>query len=108
MFRSITPAEATRALRAGGNAVVLLDVRDPIERAIARIEPSLHIPMESLPDRLGELPRDREIVVYCHVGIRSALVAGYLDAQGFPRVVNLLGGIDRWSTEVDPDVPRYA
>jgi len=87
--------------------LVLLDVREPFERDLAVIEPSLHIPMGEVPDRVGELPKDREIVVYCHGGVRSAMVAGFLESQGFGSVGNLSGGIDAWSVHVDPKVPRY-
>jgi rhodanese-related sulfurtransferase len=65
------------------------------------------MPMSTVPARQLELPRDRPIVVQCHHGSRSAMVADYLRASGFDRVINLTGGIDRWSTEVDPSVPRY-
>lgn len=86
---------------------VLLDVREPVERAAARIDPSMHIPMQQVPRRLLELPRDRGIIVYCHHGHRSAVVASYLEQAGFSRVGNLEGGIDAWSTRVDRAVPRY-
>lgn len=85
----------------------LLDVRELDEREAARIEPSLHIPMGEVPARVGELPHDRRIVVYCHSGTRSAMIAGYLEGQGFEGIANLSGGIDAWSRKVDPSVPRY-
>ena len=107
MITQVEPSDAARRLKETPDEVLLLDVREPYERSFARIEPSLHIPMAELPQRVQELPMDREIVVYCHVGIRSAIVAGYLDAVGFPRVSNLVGGIDRWSLEADHRVPRY-
>lgn len=86
---------------------VVLDVREPQEIAIAAFPGALSIPMSDIPSRAGELPRDREIVVLCHHGMRSAQVAGFLARQGFERIVNLTGGIDAWSLEVDPGVPRY-
>jgi rhodanese-related sulfurtransferase len=107
MVRQEPPAEVARRLRGTAKAPVLLDVREPWERALASISPSLHIPMNEVPHRLGELPRDREVVVYCHSGTRSLLVAAYLEGEGFRGVANLDGGIDRWSVEVDPKVPRY-
>jgi rhodanese-related sulfurtransferase len=86
---------------------VLLDVREPAERATAAIEPSLYIPMSEVPDRLAELPHDRKLIVYCHHGSRSAMVGAYLEGEGFASVANLEGGIDAWSQDVDPSVPRY-
>jgi rhodanese-related sulfurtransferase len=106
MFEQLEPAEVARRM-AGTPGVVLLDVREPWERAQAAIEPSLHIPMQEVPQRIGELPRDRPIVVYCHSGHRSAMVAAYLTNSGLKGVANLSGGIEAWSTQVDPQVPRY-
>jgi len=74
---------------------------------IAAVEGSFHLPMAEVPRRHTELPRDREIVVLCHHGMRSAMVADYLRSAGFPRVLNLTGGIDRWSVTVDRSVARY-
>lgn len=108
MVEEIEPETVAEKLRADPKAVLLLDVREPYERDLARIEPSMHIPMAEIPDRAEELPRDREIVVYCHGGTRSAMVAGFLEARGFERVANLSGGIDAWSVTVDPKVPRYS
>ena len=87
--------------------MVVLDVREPWEHEIAHLEPALLMPMSTVPTRHAELPADRPIVVYCHHGARSAMVADYLRAAGHRRVVNLAGGIDRWSVDVDPSVPRY-
>ncbi len=107
MVRELAPAEVARRLKETPAAVVLLDVREEFERATARIEPSIHIPMAEVAGRLAELPKDRPIVVYCHGGTRSAMVAGFLEHHGFPEVANLHGGIDAWSRQVDPSVPRY-
>ncbi len=107
MVLPVYPADLAERLKADPGAVVLLDVREPDERRTARIEPSLFIPMQNVPHRLDEIPRDREVVVYCHTGTRSALVAGFLEGRGFLRVGNLMGGIDAWSRRVDPSVPRY-
>ncbi|MDH5233398.1 MAG: rhodanese-like domain-containing protein [Gemmatimonadota bacterium] len=87
--------------------LVVLDVREEWEHAMAHLEGARLIPMSQVPARLGTIARDAEVVVYCHSGVRSAMVADYLRAAGFPRVLNLSGGIDRWSVEVDPSVPRY-
>jgi rhodanese-related sulfurtransferase len=107
MVREIEPTEAARRLRAGSEPVVLLDVREPFEREMAVIEPSIHIPMGEIPERFEEIPRDREVIVYCHMGTRSMMVAGFLEGRGFKSVGNLVGGIDAWSVDVDPSVQRY-
>jgi rhodanese-related sulfurtransferase len=104
---SISTTELADLLKSHRGKVVLLDVREDEERAVASIEPSLHIPMNFVPDHLAELPKDRRIVIYCHHGGRSYAVAGYLETEGFKDVTNLTGGIDEWSRLVDPKVPRY-
>lgn len=108
MVGVIGPRDLSERLKGTLDSLVLLDVREEDERRLARIEPSLFIPMNQVPHRLTELPRDRDIIVYCHSGTRSALVAGFLESQGFSRVRNLTGGIDAWSRLVDPSVPRYS
>jgi rhodanese-related sulfurtransferase len=103
----IEPAELARLLRDPTSDVFLLDVREDDEREAAAIQPSVHIPMNDVPSRIGEIPTDRNVVVYCHHGGRSMMVAGYLEGQGYTRVTNLVGGIDAWAQTVDPKVPRY-
>lgn len=107
MVEELSAHEVAARLKAKPATVLLLDVREPDERETARIEPSLHIPMREVPDRLDELPSDREIIVYCHGGTRSAMIAGFLEGKGYRSVANLHGGIDAWSRTVDPKVPRY-
>ena len=87
--------------------LVVLDVREPEEIAIAPFPDALHIPMGDIPSRLTELDPDAEWVVVCHRGVRSAQVAMYLAHMGFARVSNLTGGIDAWSLTADPSTPRY-
>jgi adenylyltransferase/sulfurtransferase len=102
----ITPVEFA-ALAEQGEAPVLLDVREDWELAIARLEGVIHIPMGQLPDRLGELSRDADIVVMCRSGGRSATVVRFLQHQGFSRVRNLAGGIAAWGETLDPSLPSY-
>jgi adenylyltransferase/sulfurtransferase len=90
-----------------GEQLDILDVRERHEWEIARIEGARLIPLASLDSRFDELPRDREIVVHCKAGGRSAQAVRRLRAAGFTRVVNLAGGIQRWSKEVDSSVPTY-
>ena len=90
-----------------GETPVLLDVREPHEHRIARIEGAVLIPLRTLPGRLSELDRDREIVVLCHRGARSLNALEIMRLAGFSRVLSLKGGIEAWSKEVDSKVPRY-
>jgi rhodanese-related sulfurtransferase len=96
-------------LRQAGHSFLLLDVRQSDEHATASIEGAKLLPMGELPDRLSELEafRDSPIVVHCHHGGRSLRVTHWLRGQGFVNVRNLTGGIDAWSQEIDPSVPRY-
>ena len=90
-----------------GESVLILDVREPFEIALAPFPGATHIPMGDIPSRLIELDPDRETVVVCHRGVRSAQVAMYLAQNGFEHVLNLSGGIDAWSEDADPSTPRY-
>jgi rhodanese-related sulfurtransferase len=101
----IDPTELKRRLNKGDKPLIL-DVREPWEIATASIAGTVNIPMGEIPSRLAELDPDRELIVMCHHGVRSAQVAMYLSRNGFAKVLNLAGGIDDWS-EVDPSVPRY-
>lgn len=102
----IAPMELRERL-ADGTPPVILDVRTPQERAIAHLDDAVHIPLQELPQRFDELPQDRDLVVHCHHGPRSTQAVAFLRAQGFPRARNLAGGIDAWSRDIDPSVPRY-
>ena len=102
----ITPTELGKR-PANGAALQLIDVREPDEHAFAHIEGARLIPLRSLPVRATELDRDAEMIVFCHHGMRSAQAVEFLRARGFQRARNLAGGIDQWSVEVDPSVPRY-
>jgi rhodanese-related sulfurtransferase len=86
---------------------MLLDVREPWEFQLCNIAGSRHIPMGVVPARLDELERDRDIVVICHHGGRSAQVAIFLERQGFANVINLSGGVAGWAASVDPSMPQY-
>ncbi|MCH7874827.1 MAG: molybdopterin-synthase adenylyltransferase MoeB [Gemmatimonadetes bacterium] len=87
--------------------LVLIDVREPLEWEICRIDGATLIPLGHLPERLNELNGHKEIVTHCHKGVRSMQALEVLKAAGFTRVRSLAGGIEAWSTEVDPSVPRY-
>ncbi len=102
----IQPHELAARIKAG-EPMRLLDIRAPAERAIADLPESVAIPMHEIPSRLEELEPQADWVVYCHLGIRSAQVADWMRQQGFSRTRSLSGGIDLWSQQVDPSVPRY-
>jgi adenylyltransferase/sulfurtransferase len=93
--------------RAVGEPLELVDVRTAREREIATLAPDRWIPLSELAERWRELPADRPLVVYCHSGGRSARATDFLRRAGLARVYNLAGGIDAWSREVDPALPRY-
>ena len=98
-----------QAMRAAGEPFLMLDCRLAWEVEAARIEDASWIPMQALPDRLAELEDAAEgkVVVFCHAGVRSMRVAGFLREHGFADVWSMAGGIDLWSLGVDPSVPRY-
>jgi rhodanese-related sulfurtransferase len=105
----ITPADVKSQLDSR-KPILLIDVRTPEEHAIARIEGSELIPMDTIPQSLGLLEQradEETLVLYCHHGIRSANVVNWLRGQGLSACQSLAGGIDRWSTDVDSTVPRY-
>jgi molybdopterin/thiamine biosynthesis adenylyltransferase/rhodanese-related sulfurtransferase len=102
----IAPREL-QALKDQGADVVLLDVREPHEHAIASITGARLVPLATLPARLSELDSARPIVLHCHHGQRSRMALELLRRSGFTKLKNLRGGIDAWSREVDPTVPRY-
>lgn len=93
--------------RTEGRAFTLLDVREDEELAIAALAGAEHIPMRSIPARIGEIPADRPLVVMCHHGMRSQQVAHFLEQSGREQVFNLAGGIDAWSTRIDPTIATY-
>jgi adenylyltransferase/sulfurtransferase len=101
----ITPLALASAL--GTRPIALVDVREPYEWSIGRLPGARLVPLDSLPEKVPDLDRDAELVVYCHHGVRSEMAVEWLRGQGFARVRNLIGGIDRWSIEVDPSVRRY-
>jgi rhodanese-related sulfurtransferase len=105
-YGTITPAELDERLKRGEH-LALIDVREDEEHAIARVEGASLMPLSRFNEWAGTLDADEEIVVMCHHGMRSAQVCVYLSREGFKKVSNLTGGIDRWSCEVDASVPRY-
>jgi len=107
-MRQIDPAHLAAWLAdSGREAPLLLDVREPWEFQLCHIEGSLPMPMGSVPAQFAELDRERETVVICHHGGRSAQVCLFLAHHGFDRVINLAGGVAGWAAKVDPTMPQY-
>jgi rhodanese-related sulfurtransferase len=105
----ITPQEVDRRLKAG-EKIALIDVREPGEFQLARIEGAALVPMRTVPAEFGRLDAqadDAPLIVFCHHGVRSLNVVQWLRGQGLEACQSMAGGIDRWSIEIDPSIPRY-
>jgi len=103
----ITATELKQRLDSGED-IQIIDVREPYEVAIAKIPNSTHIPLGQVLNRMDEIDPNRETVVHCKMGGRSARAIDALKRSGFPgNLINLKGGITAWSNEVDPTVPKY-
>ncbi len=105
-FKEATPQEIKQRLDAGED-LLLIDVREPEEVRIASIESAEVRPLSQARDWISTLPKDRELVVMCHHGGRSAQVAMALTQMGHTSVTNMTGGINAWSEQIDPSVPKY-
>jgi len=103
----ITPQQLQTSLQNDTPVPFLLDVREPSEFAICHIDGAHLIPSGQVPMQLDQLPQDCPIVVICHHGIRSYMIAMYLEQQGFEQVSNLRGGIAAWARSIDLDMPMY-
>lgn len=99
--------QALQQRLATGERPTILDVREGWEYALCALPDSLHLPVALVSQQLDRLPRDGDIVVVCHVGVRSQMVAGLLRRNGFNRLYNLRGGIDAWAKEIDPHMAVY-
>ncbi|OYU44894.1 MAG: sulfurtransferase [Burkholderiales bacterium PBB4] len=113
MIEQIRPGQLAQWLQAQRTDAepIVLDVREPHELQLASVQAQgfqlVTIPMGVLPVRLHELNPQHAIACLCHHGGRSMQVAAFLQSRGFAHVVNIAGGIDAWSTEVDPSIARY-
>jgi len=102
----ILPSDVKQRLDRG-EKMMLIDVREPHEYAICHIEGAILIPMGTIPANLQKLDTDEDVICFCHHGMRSMDVANWLRAQSVKSAKSMAGGIDRWSLEIDPKVPRY-
>jgi rhodanese-related sulfurtransferase len=103
---SVTVVELDRRRKAG-EAIAILDVREPWELDLARFPDALAIPLMSLPARVGEVPTDRPVVVVCHHGMRSYKAMSWLRQNGVANAINLEGGIDAWARQIEPTMGVY-
>ena len=103
----LTVEESHRLLNTAASDTHLIDVREPYEFEICAIPGAEPIPMRQIPEHLGDLPREKHLLIHCHHGGRSLRVTEYLRAQGFPRVSNVAGGIEAWAEQIDPTLRRY-
>jgi rhodanese-related sulfurtransferase len=105
----VTVEDVKRRLDAG-EKLALIDVREPFEHRVARIEGAELVPMQTVPEHLATLKekaREAPLIVFCHHGIRSLNVVNWLRRQGIENCWSAAGGIDLWSIMIDPAVPRY-
>jgi len=113
MIDQIQPSQLSDWMqsKAAHGKTVVLDVREPYEVHTACVTANgfdlLTLPMGSIVEKLSELDKDRPIACLCHHGARSMQVASYLSSQGFTHLANIAGGINAWSSQVDPTVPTY-
>lgn len=103
----IPVAEVKQLRDATPDRTAIIDVREPYELDICRIDGAQHIPMRQIPAQLDSLARDKHLLILCHVGGRSRRVTEFLRAQGFHAVSNITGGINAWAEEIEPGMQRY-
>jgi rhodanese-related sulfurtransferase len=107
-MQHLTAPELAALLANGsGTPPVLLDVREPWEYQLCRIDGAVSMPMNTIPAQLEQIDRDAQIVCICHHGARSMRVAQFLENNGFEQVINLTGGVHAWATQVDTSMSTY-
>lgn len=106
IYKDLHPSEVKKILDSK-NRTRLIDVREEWEYRIAHIENTELMPMSNFMKYLDQLNADDELIIYCHTGGRSANICRFLADKGFKNLINLKGGIEAWSNEIDQSVPRY-
>lgn len=106
-MRQYSPQQVLELLQQDGPKPILLDVREPFEVEICAIEGSINIPLHQIPEAVAELDPEQEYVLICHHGMRSQRAGMIMAAQGFDKLINLVGGIDAWACNVDSGMKRY-
>ncbi len=105
-YRDLGPAEVKEILD-NKDGARLIDVREEWEHKIARIKDSELMPLSNFMKHMENLKEDEELIFYCHTGVRSTGVCRFLADKGFKNLINLKGGIEAWSNEIDQSIPRY-
>ena len=106
MNKTISAIDAKK-LREKNPSAIFLDVREKSELTICKINHSIHFPLSLISENFNLLPKNIPIIVYCHHGIRSMKAVNFLLKNGFDKVFNLDGGINAWSIQIDPSIPKY-
>ena len=106
-MREFNALELSTYLHSCETTPLLLDVRQPWEFDVCKIDNSVLLPMAQVPERISSLDATREIVVICHHGIRSRRVGHFLKQSGFDKIINLSGGVDQWAKTVDNKMSTY-
>ncbi len=106
-MKTMTASELSLLIENPDTTLFLLDVREPQEFEICHIPNSQLMPMQSIPNRLDQLPKDTAIITICHHGMRSQQVAQFLLQNGFNDITNLIGGVNAWAADVDRLMPTY-
>ncbi len=106
-MQEMNPQQLHDYLQTNTGKPLLLDVREPWEHEICRIEGAELIPMQSIPAHLDKLDPQQETVVICHHGIRSRMVGQFLELAQFKKIINLSGGVNAWAQDIDLDMPSY-
>ena len=106
VYKDLSPFEVKEILETK-NGTRLIDVREEWEYKIARLENSELMPLSNFMDHIDSLKQDDELIICCHRGVRSANVCMFLAGKGFTNLINLRGGIEAWSNEVDTTIPHY-
>ena len=106
-MREMSPQQVSEYLQEKNNKPLLLDVREPWEYDVCRIDGSQLLPMQSIPHSLDCLDPKADTIVICHHGVRSKMVARFLEEAQFENIINLTGGVNAWAQSVDLSMPRY-
>jgi rhodanese-related sulfurtransferase len=106
-MRQLSPLQVQELMDQSETKPVLLDVREPFEVEICAIEGSVNIPLQQISHAAAELDPEQEYVLICHHGMRSQRAGMIMAAQGFDKLVNLVGGIDAWACNIDSGMNRY-
>jgi len=106
-MRQLSPQQVLELIERSEDKPVLIDVREDFETEVCSINGAINIPLRKIPDAVEELDPQREYVLICHHGMRSQRAGIIMESHGFERLINLVGGIDAWACNIDPEMRRY-